>query len=378
MLEQGAAQNTGIPAWQAGFAFALADMGRVPEAAAMLERAAERRFADIPRDPVYSSALALWAQVAADVGSERAAAPLYDLIEPWRDQVVWNGATGYGSAESYLGALAATLGSHERAHEHFTAASSLHRREGLHGSEPRNLCRFAQSLLAAGAAEEARTQSGAGAGARAGQRPRVERAPGRGPTGDLHGGVTLGARSDARDGPAPRHRRQRREARLLLAAVHEQARSAGARERGRAAPDLRPRPEGEAPRHVSRGGALLRRPGAGRRPRGLDDALQRDRGAGRRAQGTRGRRRHLGRDPRRDPAARPRARCHGDQRARHRRGHALGRLPVALLARVGQGGHLDRELRPAHSRGASCSSAAHRPRAFRPRNGHASSTPSRA
>ena len=159
VLEQGAAQNTGIPAWQAGFAFALADMGRVPEAAAMLERAAERRFADIPRDPVYSSALALWAQVAADVGSERAAAPLYELIEPWRDQVVWNGATGYGSAESYLGALAATLGSHERAHEHFTAASSLHRREGLHGSEPRNLCRFAQSLLAAGAAEEARTQA---------------------------------------------------------------------------------------------------------------------------------------------------------------------------------------------------------------------------
>ena len=83
------------------------------------------------------------------------------------------------------------------------------------------------------------------------------------------------------------------------------------------------------------------------------------------------------RSSRRARAARPRARGDGDDRARHRRGHALGRLPVALLAGVRQGGRLDRELRPADARGASCSSAAHRPRASRPRNGHGSSTRSR-
>ncbi len=90
------------------------------------------------------------------MGSERVAAPLYDLIEPWRDLLVWNGTTGYGSAESFLGMLAATLGSHERANEHFAAASELHRREGVKAAEARNLCYWAKSLLAAGEAEEAR------------------------------------------------------------------------------------------------------------------------------------------------------------------------------------------------------------------------------
>ena len=105
----------------------------------MLERAAADGFAEVPRDQVYSSALAMWARTAAEVGSERAAAPLYELIEPWHDSFVWNGASGYGSAESYLGMLAATLGAHERANEHFAAASARHElpaRPRVGGPEP--------------------------------------------------------------------------------------------------------------------------------------------------------------------------------------------------------------------------------------------------
>jgi class 3 adenylate cyclase len=156
VLEQAAVHNPGIPALVAGLAMTLCDLGRVPEAAKRLERATATRFAMIPRDQIYSTALATWARTAADVGSERAAALLYDLIEPWRDLLVWNGSTSYGSAESYLGMLAATLGSHDRAAEHFAAASALHRREGIVGWEARNLCYQARSLLAAGAPGQAR------------------------------------------------------------------------------------------------------------------------------------------------------------------------------------------------------------------------------
>jgi DNA-binding SARP family transcriptional activator/tetratricopeptide (TPR) repeat protein len=155
VLEQATANNPAVPAYGAAHAAVLCDVGRNSDAAPRLAKWVDRGFAGLPRDQIYSTALALWAKVAADVGSERAAAPLYDLIEPWRDQFVWNGANGYGSAEYYLGILAATLGSHERASEHFVAASRVHNREGVKIWEARNLCYWADSLLASGATDAA-------------------------------------------------------------------------------------------------------------------------------------------------------------------------------------------------------------------------------
>ena len=156
LLELAAAANPGIPAFQAGFAAALCDSGRDAEAAPMLERAAADGFAEVPRDQVCSTALAMWARTAAEVGSERAAAPLYELLDPWGDRFVWNGASGYGSAESYLGMLAATLGAHERAHQHFATASERHERQRARVWEAQNLCYWARSRVEAGAAGEGR------------------------------------------------------------------------------------------------------------------------------------------------------------------------------------------------------------------------------
>jgi class 3 adenylate cyclase len=156
MLEQAAADSPGIPAFEAGLATILCDAGRSEEAAPRLERAAADRFASVLRNQAYSTALATWARTAADVRSAAAAAPLYDLIEPWRGLMVWNGSTGYGAAESYLGMLAATLGDHARADGHFAAASEVHEREGVMGWEARNLCYWARSLFDAGTPERGR------------------------------------------------------------------------------------------------------------------------------------------------------------------------------------------------------------------------------
>ncbi len=159
LLELAAVANPGIPAFQAGLAAALCDSGRAADAAPMLERAGADGFANVPKDQVYSTALAMWARTAAEVGSARAAAPLYELIEPWRDRFVWNGASGYGSAESYLGMLAATLGSHDRAHEHFAAASARHERQRARVWEAQNLCYWARSRVQAGSAGEGRSMA---------------------------------------------------------------------------------------------------------------------------------------------------------------------------------------------------------------------------
>jgi class 3 adenylate cyclase len=150
LLEQAAAHNPGIPAFQAGLAATLCEVGRGPDAAVHLERAAADGFASVARDQIHSTALATWAWTAGELGSASAAGPLYDRIVPWRELVVWNGSNGYGSAEHWLGLLAATLGSHDRAREHFAAASALHEREGLWGWEARNLAHAARSRSAAG------------------------------------------------------------------------------------------------------------------------------------------------------------------------------------------------------------------------------------
>jgi tetratricopeptide (TPR) repeat protein len=147
ILELGTVQYPGIPGFEAGLSAVLCEVGRGSEAATKLDAAVDRGFAGITRNQGYSTALSVWAKVAADTGSERAAAPLYDLILPWRDLVVWNGSTGYGAAEMYLGLLAATLRSHDRALEHFTAASRQHRDEGIDGWEAENLCGWAACLL---------------------------------------------------------------------------------------------------------------------------------------------------------------------------------------------------------------------------------------
>ncbi len=151
VLEQAAADNSAVPSFEAAYAAVLCDLGRESEAALMLERSARRQFADIPQNQVYSTAIALWARVAGDVRAEREAAVLYDLIEPWGDQFVWNGAMGYGAAQHYLGVLAATLGAYDRAREHFAAASRFHEREGVKAWECRNLCTWSACLLASGA-----------------------------------------------------------------------------------------------------------------------------------------------------------------------------------------------------------------------------------
>jgi DNA-binding SARP family transcriptional activator len=155
ILEQAAGANPTVTSFEAAYAAVLCELGRGTEAAKTLERHAARRFAHLPLNQVYLSALTLWAMVTAEVGSRHAAAVLYDLIEPWRDQFVWNGATGTASASTFVGMLAAKLGAHDRAREHFAAASELHRREGVKLWEARNLCYWARSQLDAGLLQDA-------------------------------------------------------------------------------------------------------------------------------------------------------------------------------------------------------------------------------
>jgi len=122
LVVQAQADNPGISGFRPATAVVLVDVGRHDEARALLDAAAEEGFDAVPRDNVWSTTLALWAQVVHDLPAPEHARPLYDELAPWRHLMVWNAAVAYNSVDHYLGGLAATLHDYEGAVRHFESA----------------------------------------------------------------------------------------------------------------------------------------------------------------------------------------------------------------------------------------------------------------
>ena len=63
------ADNPGISGFRPAAAAVLADVGRHDDARALLDEAARDGFDTMPRDNVWSTTLALWAQVVYELGA---------------------------------------------------------------------------------------------------------------------------------------------------------------------------------------------------------------------------------------------------------------------------------------------------------------------
>ncbi|MEA2315598.1 MAG: hypothetical protein QOI03_2290, partial [Solirubrobacteraceae bacterium] len=131
MMEQSVSAYAAIAAWRAGLASMLCYLDRGAEAAKILEQAASDRFEHVAPSSATLTALALYADAAVETGSSGPASILYELIEPWADQVVWNGVIGYGHARMWLGLLAACKGDHEQADEQLAFACDFQETHGL-------------------------------------------------------------------------------------------------------------------------------------------------------------------------------------------------------------------------------------------------------
>ncbi len=131
VLEQSVANYPDVAGWRAGLASCYCLTGRRAQAAAIVERAARDGFAHVYWDQGRSTALALYADAAYECKLRGAAAALYDLIEPWRDQMAWNGGSMFGHGAMWLGLLAATLGWDDRAEAHLDAACTVQEENGV-------------------------------------------------------------------------------------------------------------------------------------------------------------------------------------------------------------------------------------------------------
>ncbi len=141
-LQSFAAQYPRLSVWGFAIAWVHAQQGRVEAARAELERVAAQDLADLPRDYMRLAAIVFLSEVCHLVGDTRRAGILYELLLPYADRsiVVGYGIAGLGSAQRYLGMLAATLGQRAAALRHFEAALEANQR--LHAEPFLALTRF--------------------------------------------------------------------------------------------------------------------------------------------------------------------------------------------------------------------------------------------
>ena len=156
LVEQTVANNPGIPAWEAGLSRLYCFTDRRQEGAEVLAHAAAKHFRHIRYDTAQMSALAGYADMAAQTRSPETAGMLYKLLEPYADQFVWNGVAGYGHARMYLALLDATLGRHEHADGQFAFSCDFHREHGLRLWEARTELGWAEALADRGDTDQAR------------------------------------------------------------------------------------------------------------------------------------------------------------------------------------------------------------------------------
>jgi tetratricopeptide (TPR) repeat protein len=159
MMEQSVSAYPAIAAWRAGLASLLCSLDRGVEAAKILEQAASDRFEHIAPDAATLTALALYADAAVLTDSSGPASILYEVIEPFADQMVWNGIIAYGHARMWLGLLAAVMGEHEQADQHLAFACDFQETHGLLPWAARAHVGWAEALARRGDAARAREQA---------------------------------------------------------------------------------------------------------------------------------------------------------------------------------------------------------------------------
>ncbi|MDK3016881.1 AAA family ATPase [Pseudodonghicola flavimaris] len=110
-------------AWKPGFGVIAAELGHLDAARRILTEMAETGF-DLPMDALYSTTLSYLADICVAVTDDKLAAPLYELLLPYRDITVTAGVTTVciGAAGRRLGALAALLGDWTASEAHFERA----------------------------------------------------------------------------------------------------------------------------------------------------------------------------------------------------------------------------------------------------------------
>ncbi|MFN7149540.1 MAG: ATP-binding protein, partial [Microthrixaceae bacterium] len=115
----------------------------------LLDDALDRGIEAIPHDLMRSTTLLGYSILALDLGDTAAAAALLPAIEPFVDEVSYNGVTSQGPVAAYAGKLLTLLGRHDEADDHLRRALALTEAFGWEYHRASTLIALAQNRVAA-------------------------------------------------------------------------------------------------------------------------------------------------------------------------------------------------------------------------------------
>jgi hypothetical protein len=125
--------------------------GEREEGQAAFEELVEDDFAAVPQDMFWFTAMCVLGEACSHLGDADRARELHAQLLPYRDRMVQvTQAACFGSAERFLGLLAATFGDLDAASEHFEAALARNAERDNLPLIPFIRVEYAQKLLAAG------------------------------------------------------------------------------------------------------------------------------------------------------------------------------------------------------------------------------------
>ena len=130
MLANAVEENPRIPGFRAVLAMVECELDRLDVAREVLARDRANDFADFRLDPFWLVAVCYLAEAYAHLRDPHAAAIIYDLLEPWHEQIGVSGAAVSGGVARHLGLMATVLARYDDAERHFAEASGLHDRIG--------------------------------------------------------------------------------------------------------------------------------------------------------------------------------------------------------------------------------------------------------
>lgn len=114
--------NPGYLPFRLAFAITCLAVDREDEARAILRGGADEGFSAIPADYTWMTTIIGYAVLAIGLQDEAIAAQLYEILEPFGDEVAFSGATSQGPISAYLGKLASVIGRHDVADAHLRQA----------------------------------------------------------------------------------------------------------------------------------------------------------------------------------------------------------------------------------------------------------------
>ncbi len=156
LLEQSVAANPALPGWRASLGAILCWLDRTTEAAAILKEGCGDGFAHVPHDRAALRVFGFYADIAVQIGDAEAALALAELMEPFADQFMWDGAACNGHVRLWLGLLAATRGDLEQAERHLSFAREFHEQNHMPLWVARGHLGWAEALAREGESTRAR------------------------------------------------------------------------------------------------------------------------------------------------------------------------------------------------------------------------------